>query len=138
MPSLALLFHLIRKVEGWEGNTIPLDIAQKAAAWCEFLELHAKKVYAGALNRDLQAAHALRRRSRTAAFTDGQTPREISRAQWALLRESEDVHGGLSRLEALGWLRLEDKPPSVHPWRTPNDRYPSHPEIITQQGGSNG
>jgi hypothetical protein len=133
MPSLALLLHLVRKVEGWEGETVPLDIAKQAAAWCEFLELHAKKVYAGVLNRDLQAAHALAAKIAEGAISDDQAPRDILRAQWSLLHESEDVYGGLRRLETAGWIRFEEKPTTTRGGR-PTTRIRLHPELRARQG----
>jgi hypothetical protein len=129
MPSLALLFHLIKKAEGWEGTTVDLDSATQAAAWCEFLEAHAMKVYAGTLNRDLQAAHALATKIREGAIVDGQSPREIIRAQWSLLRTSEDVYGGLTRLETLGWIRMEDLPPTSTKGGRPTSILRLHPTL---------
>ena len=70
------------KVEGdWEGNAVALDVTRLAAEWCEFLEAHARKVYTGVLQKDLQAAHALVDKIRTRALTDGQAPREVYH-QW--------------------------------------------------------
>jgi putative DNA primase/helicase len=137
MPSLALLCHLVRKMEGWDGTTVPLDIAKQAAAWCEFLEMHAKKVYAGVLNRDLQAAHALAAKIAEGAITDGQAPRDIIRAQWSLLRESEDVYGGLRRLETVGWIRLVDKPAASAKGGRPTTLIRLHPELLARQGDAN-
>ena len=66
-----------------------------AADWCDFLEAHARKVYAGVLRKDLQAAHALADKIRSGALTEGQTPREVYRNGWALLQTPDDVYGGL-------------------------------------------
>ena len=67
MPTLALLFHLVDfAAKGQAGSGVAVAATQKAAAWCDFLESHAKKVYAGALLPDIHAAHALHRRFRAA------------------------------------------------------------------------
>jgi putative DNA primase/helicase len=111
MPSLALIFHLLRKVErDWEGNAVALDVTRLAAEWCEFLEAHARKVYAGVLQKDLQAAHALVDKIRTGALTDGQAPREVYRNGWSLLQTPDDVYGGLTYLERHGWIRVCEEP----------------------------
>jgi putative DNA primase/helicase len=106
MPSLALIFHLLNKLEGWQGTAVTLEVTRQAAAWGEFLELHARKVYAGILNKDLQAAHAIKARIDEGTITSGQTVRALYRHQWSMLRTPDDVFGGLATLERSGWLRV--------------------------------
>jgi hypothetical protein len=47
MPSLAVLFHLADWAAGVGGTSseVSLQHAQQAAAWCEYLESHARRVY---------------------------------------------------------------------------------------------
>ena len=85
-----------------------LEAAQLAAAWCEFLEAHARKVYAGVLQKDLQAAHALAEKMRGGTLTHEMTVREVYRNGWALLQTPDDVYGGLRCLERYGWLRITE------------------------------
>ena len=59
LPSLALIFHLTDVVAGGQSGPVSLDATQLAAAWCEYLEKHALKIYAAELNHDLAAAHAI-------------------------------------------------------------------------------
>jgi putative DNA primase/helicase len=129
MPSLALIFHLIEAVSGEAPATmVGLEAARLAASWCEFLEAHARKVYAGVLQNDLQAAHALADKINARAMTDGQTVREIYRNGWALLRAQEAVYGGLATLERLGWLRVEDHAAAVKGGR-PREIVHLHPTL---------
>ena len=107
MPSLALIFHLLHKVEGWQGDAVSLEAARDAAAWCEFLEHHACKVYSGILNKNLQAAHALKAKIDDGTLLSGHTVRTIYRNQWSFLRSPEDVFGGLAVLEQHGWVRVK-------------------------------
>jgi putative DNA primase/helicase len=114
MPSLALIFHLVARIPTGEGSSdVSLAAATLAAAWCEFLEAHAQKVYAGVLHKDLQAAHALAEKIRSGAVVDGQTVRDLYRNGWALLRTPDDVQGGLTLLEHLGWLRIDEEAPGL-------------------------
>jgi len=47
MPTLALLFHLISVADGSESaGNIGKGAAMLAAEWCEFLEAHARRIYA--------------------------------------------------------------------------------------------
>jgi len=56
MPSLALICHLIEYVDSTtddsstEGGAVGLRSAVRAAAWCEYLETHARRLYASAEN----------------------------------------------------------------------------------------
>jgi Protein of unknown function (DUF3987) len=109
MPTLALIFHLIDAMMGEAVTTaVSLNAAQLGADWCDFLEAHARKVYAGVLHKDLQAAHALAEKIRSGALTSGQTVREVYRNAWALLQTPDDVYGGLRYLERCGWVRLTE------------------------------
>jgi hypothetical protein len=130
MPSLALIFHLIQAVSGKTSSAkVGLDCARLAASWCEFLEAHARKVYAGVLQKDLQAAHALADKINEHAITDGQTVREIYRNGWALLRTQDDVYGGLTLLQRLGWLRVEERPTAPKGGR-PREALHLHPGLV--------
>lgn len=42
MPSLALIFHVVELADGTKGKDIALHCVQKAAAWCAYLESHAR------------------------------------------------------------------------------------------------
>ena len=128
MPSLALLFHLIDladkairltdktdtsgsvssvgdSLEHSEG--VSLDAARLAAAWCEFLEHHACKVYSRELNPASEAAHTLAARIESGAVPDSISVREIYRNEWSGLSSAAVVQRALAVLEGAGWVRLE-------------------------------
>src|SRR5262250_2113246 len=46
MPSLALIGHLIDSVDGDRGEPIARAAVQRAAGWYEYLEGHARWIYA--------------------------------------------------------------------------------------------
>lgn len=106
MPSLALLFHLVEVVQRGDLAPVSLRAAQLAADWCEYLELHARKVYAAELGTDITAAHKLAAKIHGGALHDGMTVRDVYRAGWSGLRASEVVFGGLAVLQQHGWLAL--------------------------------
>ena len=108
MPSLALIFHLIEHVDGTaEGAAVGLGPTLQAAAWCEYLETHARRLYASAQNLAMEAARALLERIRKGEVKDGSTVREIYRKQWATLSSPETVASAAGVLEDFGWLRVE-------------------------------
>ena len=108
MPSLALIFHLVATVSGSSNeHGVSLEAARLAAGWCDFLELHARKVYAAELNGDVVAAHALDEKIRSGLVEDGVPVREIYRREWSSLRTSESVYAGLRLLQDSGRVQVE-------------------------------
>ncbi|MBY0273035.1 MAG: DUF3987 domain-containing protein [Alphaproteobacteria bacterium] len=45
MPSLALIFHIIHIADGQKDRDVTLESAKKAAACCDYLESHARRIY---------------------------------------------------------------------------------------------
>lgn len=108
MPSLALIFHLVDVVPTGELPPVSLRAAQRAGAWCDFLESHARKLYAPELHPDLAAAHALHDKIQTGHIEDGMKIREIYRKGWSGLSDPEMVYGGLLVLRKYGIARIEE------------------------------
>jgi hypothetical protein len=110
MPSLALLFHLIKVVAGHASGTgdIPVETARLAAAWCDYLEAHARKVYRRELVADIEGARLLAAKIESGDVRDGQMVRDLYRPQWTGLRTPDLVWQALAALERLGWLRLAE------------------------------
>jgi len=105
MPALALLFYLAS--EGGVGKAVDLDSTMKAVDFCDFLEKHALKVYAGAIRPDLQSAHALARMIKSGKVEDGTTVRDIYRNHWSFLSSPVLVTAALEILEECGWVRIQ-------------------------------
>ena len=104
MPSLALLFHM---ASACEKRRVSEQATRCAAAWCDFLEQHARKVYGSELNPDREAAHRLATRIRTGAIQDGMSIREIYRKGWSGLGLVDEVDAGLKVLADCGWTNVE-------------------------------
>ena len=153
MPSLALLFHLVNLagetlatgataeafgssvgeiVEGSAGNNPPLDqlgvsleAAQLAAAWCEYLELHARKVYSAELYPGAEAAEVLGIKIQQGDIVDGQSVRDIYRHGWTGLSTMAQVGAAIDVLEKAGWVRVV----SVETGGRPTERLRVRPEL---------
>ena len=108
MPSLALIFQLIELVDGTgEEGAVGLRPALQAAAWCEYLETHARRLYSSAENPAMEGARALLERIRKGDVSDGDSTRSIYRRHWAKLSTPEEVNSACQVLEEFGWLRIE-------------------------------
>ena len=79
-----------------------------AAAWCDFLEDHAEKVYAVERRPGVLAAHALAAKIRAGAVPDG-----ARHLHWSGLTTPAQVDAGLTVLEAAGWLRVTPVPAAL-------------------------
>ena len=104
MPSLALIFHMCHRPN---GTPVSIEAARMAAAWCDFLERHARKVYAVELNPGVESAHALAAKIKARVVEDGETLRIVYRKGWSHLKEPDQVDEAVSVLIECGWVRIE-------------------------------
>jgi putative DNA primase/helicase len=103
IPSLALLVHLA------DDQTGPVGLAavQRAIRWGVYLESHARRMYALAVNPDLAAGKALARRIQAGAVPACFALRDLYRNGWSGLADREDAERAVSLLLDLDWLRQE-------------------------------
>ncbi|MBI5815439.1 MAG: DUF3987 domain-containing protein [Nitrospinae bacterium] len=106
-PALALIFHLVDCATTGRGGPVTAEAALRAAAWCEYLEAHARRCYGLLIDDGLRAAQALAKKVRQGKLSDGFTARDVRRNQWRYLTSDEAVQAALDWLEDEGWLRSE-------------------------------
>ena len=101
IPSLALLAHLT------DGSPGPVseEAIDKACGWAYYLETHARKIYAPALNTALFATHSLAKRILNKELSNGFTSRDIYRRQWSGLSSKEEVQEAIETLEENDWIK---------------------------------
>jgi hypothetical protein len=110
MPTLALLFHLVDIVDGRAtAGPISRQSALGAAAWCEYLEAHARRTYQSALDGDPEAAIQLAERIK-ASLSNPFTARDVVRKGWAGLDSTAAVERALFVLEDRWWVKAVDLP----------------------------
>lgn len=102
MPRIALLCHLADR--GFVPE-IPLRQAQRAAAWCEYLESQIMRFYSAGSPQNLAAV--LGERIRTGALGTRFTVRELNKKGWAGLTNHKVIVAVLQELEDAGWIRKE-------------------------------
>jgi len=106
-PALALIFHLVEGAAEGVRGPVTKDAALRAAAWCEFLEAHARRCYGLLKDDGLRAAQALAAKLESGALEDGFTLRDVRRNQWRHLTTDEAIQAALDWLEDEDWLRSE-------------------------------
>lgn len=125
MPSLALLFSLA------DGSleAVGLRHAQQAAAWCDYLAYHARRVYASGITPERLAAISLGQKLAKGWKRDQGTfsVRDVYQNDWSGLGTPDQVRTALRVLEDAGWVRLE-KPKSETTGR-PSEVYAVNPKI---------
>lgn len=104
-PALALIFHLVDCAADGVCGPIGRRAALRAAAWCEYLEAHARRCYGLLKDDGLRAAQALAWKIERGALEDGFTVRDVRRNQWRGLTKDEAIHAALDWLEDEAWLR---------------------------------
>ncbi len=128
MPSLALLFHLAEAAGG--GNTVALDNARRAAAWCEYLESHARRVYSCIVTPQLRAARELadKIKHRKVAAGGFFSCRDVYLKGWSGLDSPEAVKQAAEVLQDAGWVR--DLSTESGPFGgRPSNRYEVNPRM---------
>lgn len=107
MPSLALIIHLVDVAAGKAESDVSVKAAEMAAAWCEYLESHARRIYALVGDVAQRAAAELAKKIQAGALGDGFTVRDVYRRCWHLLDKKEIVQQACDELVDAGWLRGE-------------------------------
>ncbi|MNS04545.1 hypothetical protein D3C72_359080 [compost metagenome] len=110
MSSLALLFHLIEVADGTaSGGGVSLEASEMAAAWCAFLEKHAKRVYGMAAANEFARAAELVKHIEAGDLPSPFRAREARLKGWHLLSEAAHVQEALEVAEEFGWIRGVEK-----------------------------
>jgi hypothetical protein len=104
-PALALILHLVDCAATGERGPVSAESALRAAAWCDYLENHARRCYGLLMDDGFRAALALAEKVRQSKLPDGFTARDVRRNQWRSLTTDEAVQAALDWLEDEGWLR---------------------------------
>lgn len=103
--AIALILHLA------EGRIGPVksDTASRAAAWCHYLEGHARRIYALVEVSKVTAAQTLSRRLLVRKLpVDGFTVRDVVRKGWTGLTINLQVEAALAILEDHHWVSSSD------------------------------
>ena len=130
--ALALVLHLAECAQTGRRGPVSEYAAIRAAAWCEYLEAHARRCYGLLADKGARAAQALADRIRAGDLADGFTARDVRRKQWRHLSSDASVREALEWLEGEAWIIPVSTPPDATGRRTV--RYIVNPKIRKESG----
>lgn len=109
MPSLALIFYIVETVgAGQQPMEVNIQATLKAVQWCEYLETHAKRLYASGEDPGMDSARNLLEHIKKGDLSDGFSPRDVYHAKhWSKLENTEQVNNAIKILEEFGWVKVE-------------------------------
>jgi hypothetical protein len=115
---LALVLHLADNGTG----PISAEALARALGWCDYLEGHARRIYAPAIDNGLTAAHILLRKR--GDLGESFTGRDVYRRGWSGLTDVGTVVDGLSVLSDFGHLiesvtETRGRPSVLYTWACP-------------------
>jgi hypothetical protein len=120
-PALAARLALVLHMADHEKGPVGRDALAKAIDWCEFLEHHARRIYAPATDNGISAAHLIR--AKRDKLQNGFTARDVYRKGWSGLDRTKTVQDGLNVLVEHDHLEEWEtdsptKPKIRYSWRT--------------------
>jgi len=131
MPALALLFELADQAASgiWSTNVVSLDHARQAAAYCEYLESHARRLYSCVTSPEMRAAIELGEHIRRGDLgKDGMfSLRDVYRPQWTALGNSDAALAAVRVLIDWDWIR--DAPEADRRSGRTSSRYLLNPKL---------
>lgn len=98
--AIALIMHLA------EGNIgqVTKSSALRAAAWCEYLDGHARRIYGLVEAAKINTARTLGRRIAEGKLPDHFTARDVVKKGWGAIKTTADAEVALGILEDYGWI----------------------------------
>ena len=108
LPSLALIFHLIDIADGNASGDVSIKATSQAAAWCDYLETHARRIYGLLTDIEIKAAEQLLGKITKGKLQDGFTVRNVYRNKWHHLTDRETVQKACDELVDADCIREEE------------------------------
>ena len=127
VPSIALLLHL---VDG-AGGAVKAESMYRAAAWVDYLETHALKMYSYRPDATIFGAQVLATRIKGGALSSPFRSRNLKRKKWSGLTNPTTVDDAVALLEELGWLKSTSQATGGRP----TDLFTINPLIIQSPRG---
>lgn len=130
IPALSLLFHLCELGDNAHNLvSVSSSALELAIRWGDYLEQHARKLYALELNTSVLTAYVLAEKIELGEVIDGQKVNDIYQRNWRGLETKAQVNDALNILEKCNWLRTEILPTKGRPSRILR----LHPSLLEEE-----
>lgn len=130
MPSLALIFHCIDIADGTVSGDVTAKSAQLAVEWCDYLESHARRIYAMAESPEHEAAVRLSKKIKSKQLPSTFTAKHIYDKGWHGLKNRQEVEVACNILIEENWLDVNIKPATGMRGRPPAPEYLINPTFL--------
>ena len=131
LPSLALICHLADAATMPPGAVGAVS-AKRAAAWCDLLEGHARRVYHVATAANIAGARTVLARLKEGALPSPFVSRDVYRKQWAGVTTADEAEAALGVLEDHGWVRPVEVPTGPSGGH-PRTEFHPHPYLLVEK-----
>lgn len=101
VPTLALVTYIADDGRG----PVTAEATRKALAWADYLESHARRIYASVSHPEVTAAKAIIKHIIKGDLSEGFHAWNVWRPGWSMLSDREQVADALRLLVDYGWLR---------------------------------
>lgn len=122
VPSLALLLHLADS----GGGPVARQALVRAIGWAKYLESHARRIYAVAIQWEAVSARSLAQHLQRGDLESGFGLRDVYRRGWAGLSSTDEAAAAVELLVELNWLLVTQEETGGRPRR----RHWIHPQIL--------
>ena len=133
MPALAVLFELAQWAAGsGSADTVSIEHTRQAAAWCDYLESHARRVYSCVVTPQLRSARELadKIKQRKVGAAGSFSCRDVYLKGWSGLDTPEAVKQATEVLQDAGWVRDLSGGESGPSGGRPSNRYGVNLEVL--------
>lgn len=130
MPSLSLIFHCIAIADGKGSGGISINSAQLAIDWCEYLESHARRIYAMAESPEREAAVSLSKKIKLHQLPNPFTAKMVYDKGWHGLKNRQEVEAACTELIDENWLDMQLKTTGKQGGRPPLPEYWINPGLL--------
>jgi hypothetical protein len=127
IPSLALIIHLVDVGHGPVGA----EALSRACAWGEYLESHAQRIYAPAVDPAATGAKILGGHIKSEKLGVEFSRRDVQRRGWTGLSTLDEVKSALEVLQELDWVREMHNVGESTAGR-PSIRYCVNPKVVAK------
>lgn len=108
MVALALNFHIIEIAAGKSTGQVTLQSAQRAMAWCDYLELHARRIYGMVLDSLPVPASVVLEKIKKGILKENFSLRDVYKPGWRSIGKNPKIaEEACNYLVGAGYLKVQ-------------------------------